>query len=154
MEIIEEIIVQKTSHSSLHLIDWDNLEFGKYNSDHMLVCNYAEGDWRSPEIVPFSNLSLSPTSLALHYGQTVFEGMKAFRMQDGRINIFRLDKHADRFNRSLYRMCMPAMPEEIFQEGLKQLIEVDRSWVPQQEGSSLYIRPFMYANEAKLGVKP
>ncbi|MGC4037703.1 MAG: branched-chain amino acid aminotransferase [Chitinophagaceae bacterium] len=153
-ELLTNISVKKTTNSRLSEVDFNSLEFGKYTADHMLVCDYSHGEWQEPSIVPFGNLSLRPDTLALHYGQTVFEGMKAFRMKDNRINIFRLDKHFDRFNRSLYRMCMPDIPEDIFKEGLKQLIQTDSEWVPKQEGSSLYIRPFMYASEAKLGVKP
>ncbi len=148
------ITVRKTTLSKLKEVDFNNLEFGKYTADHMLVCDYNNGEWQQPEIVPFGNLSLRPDTLALHYGQTVFEGMKAFRMDNGRINIFRLGRHYDRFNQSLNRMCMPYMPEEIFCDGLKQLIKTDSAWVPTKEGSSLYIRPFMYASEAKLGIKP
>jgi len=119
----------------------------------MLVSDFFHGEWDSPQIVPFANLSLSPTALCLHYGQTVFEGMKAFRMKDGRVNIFRIDKHYERFNRSLKRMCMAEVPCEIFEEGMKELVTLDKNWVPGQEGSSLYIRPFMYASEARFGVK-
>lgn len=154
MEILTGIPVRKTTFSKLQEVDFNNLEFGKYTADHMLVCDFYDGEWHQPKIVPFGNLSLRPDTLALHYGQTVFEGMKAFRMNDGKVNIFRLDRHHERFNRSLHRMCMPFMPEEIFCEGLKELIKVDKEWVPMQQGSSLYIRPFMYASEAKLGVKP
>jgi len=153
METFEEIIVQKTTRSFIHQVDWNNLEFGKYNSDHMLVCDYAKGDWKTPHIVPFSNLSLSPTTLALHYGQTIFEGMKAFSMQDGKINIFRPFRHYERFVRSADRMCMAVIPQDIFIDGLQRLIELDRKWVPSSPGSALYIRPFMIATEAKLGVK-
>src|ERR1700712_4847849 len=103
MEIITTIPVLKIRHSKIKTVDFNNLEFGKYISDHMLVCDYANGEWNPPQIMPFSNLSLSPAALALHYGQTVFEGMKAFRMEDGRINIFRMDKHYERFVRSLER---------------------------------------------------
>ncbi|HEX4852038.1 MAG TPA: branched-chain amino acid aminotransferase, partial [Puia sp.] len=103
--------------------------------------------------IPFSNLSLSPTTLALHYGQTIFEGMKAFRMQDGSINIFRPHKHYERMLLSAERMCMPVIPRVIFMEGLHRLVEIDKNWVPKQDGSSLYIRPFMIATEARLGVK-
>ena len=90
MELLTEITVRKTNHSKINEVDFDNLEFGKYVADHMLVCDYANGEWQQPIIVPFANLSVNPATLALHYGQTVFEGMKAFRMQDGRINIFRI----------------------------------------------------------------
>jgi branched-chain amino acid aminotransferase len=153
MELLANITVRKTSHSKWYEVDFDQLEFGKYISDHMLICDYANNEWQHPQIVPFANLSLSPATLALHYGQTVFEGMKAFRMNDGKINIFRIDKHYDRFVRSLDRMCMAAPPKEIFAEGLLKLVETDNAWVPKQPGASLYLRPFVYASEAKFGVK-
>lgn len=153
MELLTEIMTRKTTHSKINEVDFDNLEFGKYVSDHMLVCDYNDGQWQQPMIVPFSNLSLNPATLALHYGQTVFEGMKAFRMTDGRINIFRVDRHYDRFVRSLQRMCMAVPPRDIFVEGLSKLLEVDNAWVPSQKGASLYLRPFMYASEAKFGIK-
>lgn len=153
MEPTTAIPVRQNPYSKLQEVDFNNLEFGKYVSDHMLVCDYANGSWKTAQIVPYSNLSLSPATLALHYGQTVFEGMKAFVMQDGRINIFRMDKHYDRFVQSLDRMCMAAPPKEIFVEGLMQLVEADKAWVPSQAGAALYIRPFVYASEAKFGVK-
>jgi branched-chain amino acid aminotransferase len=153
MEILTDILVRKTSHSKIKEVDFDNLEFGKYVSDHMLVCDFHHGQWHQPLITPFANLSLSPTALGLHYGQTVFEGMKAFRMTDGRTNIFRIDRHHDRLSKSLFRMCMPAVPEEIFREGLEQLVTLDRDWIPHREDSALYIRPFMFASEARFGVK-
>jgi branched-chain amino acid aminotransferase len=153
MELTMDISVRKTLHSKLHEVDFKNLEFGKYVADHMLLCDYANEEWQIPQVVPFANLSLSPTTLALHYGQTVFEGMKAFKMKDGRINIFRMDKHYDRFLKSLDRMCMAPIPKDIFTEGLQRLIETDKGWVPTESGSALYIRPFMYASEAKFGVK-
>src|SRR5215831_2412124 len=142
------IRTRKISHSKIDEVDFNNLEFGKYVSDHMLVCDYQNGEWLEPQIVPYANFSLSPTALALHYGQTVFEGMKAFRMEDGRVNIFRLDKHFQRFERSLERMCMAIPPEEIFREGLKALVSLDRAWVPSDIESSLYLRPFVFATEA------
>ncbi|MBL7743158.1 MAG: branched-chain amino acid aminotransferase [Chitinophagaceae bacterium] len=153
MELLTDITIRKTTHSKLYEADLDQLEFGKYISDHMLVCDYGNGEWQSPQIVPFSNLSLNPATLALHYGQTVFEGMKAFRMKDGRINIFRIEKHYDRFVRSLERMCMAVPPKEIFTEGMIKLVDLDKNWTPQKRGASLYIRPFIYASEAKFGVK-
>ncbi|NOT52665.1 MAG: branched-chain amino acid aminotransferase [Chitinophagaceae bacterium] len=154
METLTGIKITKTKHSKLDEADFSNLEFGKYTSDHMLVADFYHGQWSDAQIVPFANLSMSPTALCLHYGQTVFEGMKAFRMKDGRVNIFRIDKHHERFNRSLRRMCMAEIPYEIFEEGMKELVTLDKSWVPDADGSSLYIRPFMYASEAKFGVKP
>ena len=153
MELLTDITVRKTIHSKITEVDFDKLEFGKHIADHMLVCDYADGEWQQPMIVPFANLSLNPATLALHYGQTVFEGMKAFRMADGSINIFRIEKHYDRFVKSLDRMCMAAPPKEIFTEGLMKLIELDKAWVPGQPGAALYLRPFVYASEAKFGVK-
>ncbi|HMH24822.1 MAG TPA: branched-chain amino acid aminotransferase [Puia sp.] len=155
MELIAplQIPVRKTSRSLLKEVDWDNLEFGKYSTDQMLVCDYSGGKWGSPQILPFGDFSLSPSALGLHYGQTVFEGMKAFRQADGRINIFRPRKHYERLERSAERLCMPAPSWEIFSEGLRQLVELDRDWVPTSAGGALYIRPFIIATEARLGVK-
>lgn len=153
METTTTIPVRKTLHSKINEADFNQLEFGKYIADHMLVCDYAAGAWHTPQIVPFANLSLSPATLALHYGQTVFEGMKAFKMKDGRINIFRIDKHYERCVKSLQRMCMAVPPKEIFIEGLMRLVHLDKAWVPDIDGAALYIRPFVYASEAKFGVK-
>jgi branched-chain amino acid aminotransferase len=153
MELIADIPVKRVKESRIHEVDFNQLEFGKYISDHMLVCDYANGKWSAPQIVPYANFSISPSALALHYGQTVFEGMKAFRMHDGRINIFRIDKHYDRFVKSLQRMCMAVPSKEIFTEGLMQLIQLDNAWVPSKTGDSLYLRPFIFASEARFGVK-
>lgn len=153
MELLTDITVKKNNHSKINEADFEALEFGKYVADHMLICDYAVGLWQQPLIVPFANLSLSPSTLALHYGQTVFEGMKAFRMHDGRVNIFRIEKHYDRFVKSLDRMCMAVPPKEIFMEGLMKLVETDKAWVPGQPGAALYLRPFVYASEARFGIK-
>jgi len=153
MELLTGIEVRKTNLSKINEVNFENLEFGKDVADHMLVCDYSNGEWQRPLIVPFANLSLSPSALALHYGQTVFEGMKAFHMVDGRINIFRADKHYDRFAKSLERMCMAVPPKEIFIDGLSKLVETDKAWVPKKAGASLYLRPFLYASEARFGIK-
>ena len=153
MELTATIPVRRTTHSGINEVDFENLEFGKYVSDHMLVCDFTNGAWQTPQILPFANLQMSPSTLALHYGQTVFEGMKAFRMDDGRINIFRMERHYERFVRSLERMCMQVLPKEIFIEGLLQLVELDKAWVPSRAGDALYLRPFMIASEARFGVK-
>jgi branched-chain amino acid aminotransferase len=152
-DVAPAIPLRRTTHSKINEVDFDNLEFGKYVSDHMLLCDYASGQWEQAQIVPFANLSLNPSTLALHYGQTVFEGMKALRTHDGRINIFRIEKHYERFVRSLDRMCMAAPSKEVFIQGLVKLIETDHAWVPKKAGASLYIRPFVYASEARFGVK-
>jgi branched-chain amino acid aminotransferase len=153
MEAIANYPVRKTIHSNINEVDFNRLEFGKYISDHMLLSDYADGVWYTPHILPFSNLSISPAALALHYGQTVFEGMKAFRMKDGSINIFRMEKHYHRFVRSLERMCMAVVPRDIFIEGLSQLVKLDNAWIPSAEGTALYLRPFAFASEARFGVK-
>jgi branched-chain amino acid aminotransferase len=155
MELITpaRIATRKTRHSRIGEVDWDKLVFGQYTADHMLVCDYAGETWQKPEIIPFGDFSLSPTALCLHYGQTIFEGMKAFRLDDGRINIFRPDRHYERLVRSAERMCMPVISREAFIDGLSQLVHLDRDWVPATEGGALYIRPFIIATEARLGVK-
>ncbi|HSU29300.1 MAG TPA: branched-chain amino acid aminotransferase [Chitinophagaceae bacterium] len=153
MELLTDIHVRRTTHSRIREVDFNELEFGKYTSDHMLVCDYQDEEWKQPQIVPFANLSLNPATLALHYGQTVFEGMKAFRMENGGINIFRIERHYERFTKSLERMCMAIPPREVFTEGLIRLVETDKDWVPQTPGAALYLRPFVYASEAKFGIK-
>lgn len=145
--------VQKTTHSRIAETDFKNLEFGKYISDHMLLSDWKDGEWSEPVIVPFGELKMTPAILALHYGQSVFEGMKAFKMKDGNINIFRPHKHHERLNKSLDRMCMPEIPLEMFLQSLHSLIELDKGWVPAGDGASLYIRPLVFASESRLGVK-
>jgi branched-chain amino acid aminotransferase len=119
----------------------------------MFLAEYAEGGWRDARITPFSDLTLSPLALGLHYGQTVFEGMKAFKMADGRINVFRPQKHYERFVKSLERMCMPVMPYQFFIDAIDGLVRLDSDWVPSDDDGSLYIRPFMIATEPRIGVK-
>jgi branched-chain amino acid aminotransferase len=147
------IPVQKVSRSRIAETDFQNLEFGKYIADHMLVSDFRNGKWEEPTIVPFGEIKVSPAMLSLHYGQSIFEGMKAFWMNDGNINIFRPHKHHARLNRSMERMCMPAISEEMFLQSLHSLVELDKDWIPKSEGSSLYIRPLVFAFEARLGVK-
>jgi branched-chain amino acid aminotransferase len=133
--------------------DTASLPFGMQPTEHMFIAEYRGGSWQQPRIIPFGKLSLSPFALCLHYGQTVFEGMKAFRAKDGSINIFRPDKHYDRFCKSLNRMCMPPVPESLFMEALRKLVALDGAWTPGSADGALYIRPFMIASEERLGVK-
>jgi branched-chain amino acid aminotransferase len=151
--VTTSIPVQHVAKSRLQETDFNNLEFGKYIADHMLVADFKNGRWHEPEIVPFGDISVSPAMLSLHYGQSIFEGMKAFWMNDGSINIFRPHKHHARLNRSMDRMCMPLIPEDVFIRSLHALIELDQKWIPEAEGSSLYIRPLVFAYEPRLGVK-
>lgn len=149
-----DIRVEQTQHSRLDNVDFDNLVFGKVLSDHMLVADYHDGVWGDVSIVPYGNISISPSMSALHYGQSIFEGIKAYKFEDGTVSIFRPDKNWERFNKSATRLQMPEVPQEIFIDGLKQLLSIDQNWVPNKNGSSLYIRPFMFATEAALGVHP
>jgi branched-chain amino acid aminotransferase len=129
------------------------LVFGNAIASHMLSSTFSGGLWSPLDLGPYKNLSLAPATLALHYGQTVFEGLKAVRMHDGNISIFRIGDHFQRFNRSLERMCMPAVNEEMFIGGIKKLVTADRAWVPESSGSALYIRPLMFASQARFGVR-
>jgi len=148
------IRVEPTRQSRLSQVDFNNLKFGQIMSDHMLVAEYNNGQWVDVSIVPYGNLSISPSMSSLHYGQAIFEGIKGYKFADGTVSIFRPDKNWERFNKSAVRLQMPEVPEEIFMDGLKKLLDVDRDWVPSKEGTSLYIRPFMFATEAALGVHP
>lgn len=148
-----EISVERISKSRLTSVDFNNLGFGTYLSDHMLVADYREGKWNQPAIVPFGELPMTPAILALHYGQSIFEGMKAFKNKQGEIVIFRIQRHHQRLNRSLERMCMPAISEEMFTESLAAIVATDAKWVPTSEGSALYLRPVVFATESRLGVK-
>ncbi len=148
------IQVEPTQQSRISQVDFDHLVFGKIMSDHMLVANYDNGQWEDVKIVPYGNLSVSPSMSALHYGQAIFEGIKGYKFQDGTVSIFRPDKNWERFNKSAKRLEMPEVPQEIFLDGLKKLLDVDRNWIPSKEGTALYIRPFMFGTEAALGVHP
>jgi len=147
------IPVERTTQSRLSTIDFNNLGFGNHISDHMLVADYKNGKWQDPQVVPYGNLSMSPAMLSLHYGQAIFEGMKAFKNKNGELVIFRPQRHYQRMLKSMERMCMPAMSEEYFINSLNAVIKVDEAWVPTTEGSSLYLRPFLFATESRLGVK-
>ena len=149
-----EIKVKKTDKSRIHQLDLENIQFGKLYSDHMLIAHYENGEWKQPEIVPFGNLNLSPATTFFHYGQAIFEGVKAYKDADGNPIIFRPFDNWKRMNRSAIRMAMPEVPEDLFVEGMRALIDLDRDWVPSSEGTSLYIRPFMIATDEFIGVKP
>lgn len=148
------IRVEQTRQSRLPQVDFNNLKFGQILSDHMLVADYVNGQWQEASIVPYGNLSLSPATSAIHYGQSIFEGLKAYKFADGTVSMFRPDQNRERFNKSAARLEMPELPTELFIGGIKTLLDLDRGWVPQLDGASLYIRPFMFATEAALGVHP
>ncbi len=148
------ILINKTPKSRLQHFDEDNIQFGKLYADHMLVAHYEDGKWGTPEIKPFDNLSLSPATTFMHYGQAIFEGVKAYKDQQGNPQIFRPHDNWRRMNRSAERMAMPDVPEEIFIEGMKALVDLDRDWIPSADFTSLYIRPFMIGTDEFIGVKP
>ena len=131
------------------------LGFGKIFTDHMFVMNYTEGmGWHDARVVPFSNISLSPACVVFHYGQEMFEGMKAYKGENGETYLFRPEKNAARANESNRRLCIPEIPEEVFIEGVKAVVKVDEDWIPTEPGTSLYIRPFVIATDEFLGVAP
>ncbi len=129
------------------------LPFGQLRTNHMFVANYRDGAWVDARIVPYSAFSLMPGALCLHYGQTIFEGAKAFIHDDGELYLYRFEKNCARMNHSARNLCMPEIPEEIQMEGTLRLLDIERAWCPTMPESSLYIRPFMFANEDSLGVK-
>jgi branched-chain amino acid aminotransferase len=148
-----EHTISITRHTDTQAKDIKTVPFGKVPTDHMFIAEYHNGQWQNAQVVPFHDLTLSPMALCLHYGQTVFEGMKAFKTNDGHINIFRMDKHYDRFTKSLQRMCMPPVPHRLFIDAMTQLVKIEKDWIPEEGDGSLYIRPFMIATEDKIGVK-
>ncbi|MFK5973963.1 MAG: branched-chain amino acid aminotransferase [Flavobacteriaceae bacterium] len=142
----QRIVIEKSKVSKIDQIDFDNLSFGSVFSDHMLICDFKEGAWETPKIVPYQSITLDPSSKIFHYGQSIFEGMKAYKDSDDNIWLFRpLDNHK-RLNISAKRMAIPELPEAYFMEGLTALLQVDKKWIPQSDGSSLYIRPFIFAS--------
>lgn len=129
--------------------------FGKYYTDHMVVCDWSESQgWSEPELIPYGPITLDPATAVFHYGQEIFEGMKAYRQPDGGVALFRPEANARRFANSAKRLALPEMPEELFLETVHALVKQDIAWVPNQVGESLYIRPFMIATEVGLGVRP
>ncbi len=149
-----KIQIEKVQNSKLPLVDFGNIQFGKIFSDHMFMADYKNGEWQDLKILPFAPIELSPSCAALHYGQAVFEGMKAYKNSKNEIMLFRPFDNAKRINTSAKRLCMPEIPEELFIDAIKQLVEIDADWVPAIEGHSLYIRPFLFASEELLGVRP
>ncbi len=147
------ISIKKIETSKVDTIDFNNIPLGTSFTDHMFICDYKDGEWQNPRIEPLALIPTHPAAMALHYGQAIFEGMKANVDADGIPMLFRADKNAARLNFSADRMGMPNVPEELFVEGLKQLVAMDKAWIPPQDGSALYLRPFMYADEAFIGMR-
>ncbi len=147
------IKITPSAVSKIKEVDINNIPMGLSFTDHMFVCDYQNGAWVNPRIEPLALIPTHPAAMALHYGQAIFEGLKATMGKNNTPLLFRPDKNAKRMNVSADRMGMPAFPEDLFIEGLKKLVALDKNWVPTQEGSSLYLRPFMYADEAFIGMR-
>ena len=144
--ITKSIEIVKSDTSKIHDVDFDNLGFGKFYTDHMLVCDFKNGAWSEPKIVPYAPITLDPSAKIFHYGQSIFEGMKGYKDSEGNVLLFRPLDNCKRFNISAKRLAMPEVPEAYFMEGLKTLLKVESDWIPTADGSSLYIRPFMFAS--------
>lgn len=150
----KHITIEKSTTTKIHEVDFNNLSFGSVYTDHMLVSDYKNGTWSVPKIIPYQLIALDPASKIFHYGQSIFEGMKAYKDQEGQVWLFRpKDNHA-RLNKSAERMAIPELPQEYFMEGLTTLLELEKDWIPQSPGSSLYVRPFMFASGTGLHASP
>lgn len=149
-----EITITKAETSKINDLNLENIPFGKYFTDHMLEADYENGEWKNVEIKPYQPLLVAPSNAAWHYGQSIFEGIKAFKHENGDAFIFRPHDNFKRFNISAERMQMPQVPEEIFVEGMRKLIGLDKNWIPSRKDHSLYVRPFMFATDEVIGVRP
>src|SRR5436190_13901156 len=149
-----KIEVNKTNNSRLSEVNFENIPFGKVYTDHMFMADFRNGDWRNPRVVPYGHMQISPATPAIHYGQSIFEGLKAYKNEQGEALLFRPLDNWNRINVSAERMCMPYLPEDVFMEGIHTLLELDRDWIPTTEGSSLYIRPFMFSADEYIGIRP
>lgn len=152
-EIMTDIKITKIKESRVNQVDLENVTMGFNFTDHMFICDYENGEWHNPRIEPLALIPTHPAAMALHYGQAIFEGMKARKSKDGTPLLFRPDKNAKRLNFSADRMGMPSFPEDLFIEALKQFTAIEKNWIPSKEGSALYLRPFMYADEPFIGMR-
>jgi branched-chain amino acid aminotransferase len=150
---MKDLSIHLTSESRVSKVDFHNLPFGKIITDHMFEIDFDGKQWVNPRISPVEKMSIHPMNMALHYGQSIFEGMKASRSKDGTPLLFRPELHAKRMNASAKRMCMPEMPEQMFVEAIHAIVGLEQEWIPKIEGSALYIRPLMFATDEMVGVK-
>ena len=141
------ITIQQIEKSKIHSVDFNNLPFGSVYSDHMLECDFINGEWQTPVIKPYSPITLDPAAKIFHYGQSIFEGMKAYKDFDGKVWLFRPEDNWDRFNKSSKRLAIPEIPKDYFIDGIKEILKLDIDWVKKDEGSALYIRPFVIGNQ-------
>ncbi len=150
----QNIKIQRAETSKIDSVDFNNLNFGSVFTDHMFECDYKNGKWGQPTIRPYGPLSISPAAKVFHYGQAVFEGMKAFRDTKDKIWLFRPEENFIRINKSAERLAIPAFPREFFYEGLEELLKIDKEWIKPGEGNSLYIRPFVMATQEGVSASP
>ena len=148
-----QIKITETSNPRLASTEFNNIAFGKIFTDHMFMADFEDGEWKNLQVLPYGPIPMSPAISALHYGQAIFEGMKAYRLPNGEVSVFRADKNFERFNISADRIAMPTVPEEVFMQGISALLTIDKGWVPTQENYALYLRPVMFATDSALGVK-
>ena len=148
------INIQPVSESRLSQIDFNHIDFGKVYSDHMFIADYYHGKWQDFRIEPYDMLTFTPGSAILHYGQSVFEGLKAYKDESGNVLVFRPEMNFNRINKSAQRMCIPEISEEIFMDGLTELLRLDKNWIPDLPNTSLYIRPYIFALDEYIGIKP
>jgi branched-chain amino acid aminotransferase len=149
-----KIDIQPAKHSRITEIDFSDLPFGKVYTDHMFMADFRNGEWKNARIIPYGHIPMSPATPAIHYGQSIFEGMKAYHSKNREVLIFRPLDNLRRLNISADRMCMPLVPEELFMESLTTLVDLDRKWIPTTDGSSLYIRPFLFSADEYIGIRP
>lgn len=152
--MVKKISVEKAATSKIHDVDFDNLSFGNTFTDHMLVSDFANGEWKEPKIVPYGPISLEPSAKIFHYGQSIFEGMKAYKDTEGGVWLFRPMENCKRLNKSAKRLAIPELPESYFMDGLMALLQLEKDWVPKNPGSSLYVRPFMFASGSGFHASP
>ncbi|MBE0391186.1 branched-chain amino acid aminotransferase [Flavobacterium sp. PL002] len=150
----QQIDITKAASSKINEVDFDNLTFGSVFTDHLFECDYIDGQWQTPVIKPYAPFLMDPSSRVFHYGQAIFEGMKAYKDEQDAIWLFRPDENYKRFNNSATRMAMPEVPENVFMNGLHQLLKIDEAWIKKGDGSSLYIRPFMIATGTGVMANP
>ncbi|MCM5663971.1 branched-chain amino acid aminotransferase [Galbibacter mesophilus] len=153
-DTITNIKIEKTTTSKINQVDFENLSFGSIFTDHMFVCDYKNGSWQTPEIKPYQKLSMDPSARVFHYGQAVFEGMKAYKDEQDDVWLFRPKENFNRINKSSVRMAIPEFPEDYFFDGLAALLKLDKDWIKKGFGNSLYIRPFVIATEAGVSASP
>ncbi|MBZ9628929.1 branched-chain amino acid aminotransferase [Psychroflexus sp. CAK1W] len=142
-----QLDIKKAENSRIDQVDFSNLQFGKINADHMMYCDYIDGAWQTPQIVPYGPMEIEPSAKVFHYGQAVFEGMKAFKDEEDQVWLFRPEQNFERINTSSKRLAIPEFPKDHFFTSLKTLLEMDKDWIKKGEGNSLYIRPFVIATE-------